>query len=146
MPDLVYSGNEVRIVIGGVEVELAQNIRLSDGYGHEGISGIGSIKVQGFSPSQARHTATMSKLTMKRELAIRAGIILENGDDAMRGQEFDIEVFEKIAADGTGGGLIRKLIGCVNEGGDLTVHAHRLIMTDATFVGRDARGELATRA
>ena len=146
MPDLVFSGNEIRVVINGVEVELAQNVRMSDGYGHEGASGIGDIHIKEHVPSVARHTVTMSKIVMKKEQAVQAGMVLQNGDEAMEGREFDIEVFEKPNQSGGGGGLIKKTLACVNDGGDITVSAHRMVMADATFLGRDTRGTYATRA
>lgn len=134
------TGNEVRVAIDGVELELLQSIRFTDDYGHEAASGIGDIHVQEHVPTVARHTATMSKLAVPRETAIELGIVSENGDSALQGRVFDIEVFDRKS-----GVLIRKIINCVNIGGDIAFTAHRMIMTDAQFQGRDASGTYRIR-
>jgi hypothetical protein len=140
MAERVMTGNEIRVAIDGVELELVQSIRFTDDYGHEDASGIGDIHVQEHVPTVARHTATMSKLAVPREVAVELGIITENGDVAMEGKIFDIEVFEKAS-----GALIRKVINCVNIGGDIGFTAHRMIMTDAQFRGRDVSGTYRIR-
>ncbi len=137
MGQVVWTGNEVEVTINGERVELAQNIRGTDNYGHEPASGIGDIHVKEYVPSLARHTITMSKLVMLREKAIAAGMVLENGDDALKGRTFDIEVFPK-----GGGPLLKKWTGCVNDGGDVGVTAHRILVQDATFLATDASGKL----
>jgi hypothetical protein len=134
----VFTGNEVEVSINGQRVDLAQNIRGTDNYGHEPASGIGDIHVKEYVPSVARHNITMSKLVMRKEKAISAGLILENGDDAMRGRIFDIEIFPK-----GGGPVLRKWMGCVNDGGDIGVTSHRILVQDATFLATDAAGQLS---
>ena len=140
MAQRVMTGNEIRVAIDGVELELVQSIRFTDDYGHEDASGIGDIHVQEHVPTVARHTATMSKLAVPREVAVELGIITEHGDAAMAGKVFDIEVFEKES-----GALIRKVINCTNIGGDIGFTAHRMIMTDAQFRGRDVSGTYRVR-
>ena len=144
MADIVITGNLARVVINNVEIELVQNVRISSAYGNEPVSGIGEIKPRGHVPTMYRGTATFSKMLMTNEQIARAGIVLRGPDEALRGNEFDIEIFRKPGPDGSGGGLVKKLIGCVNEGGDVAVTAHRIVVTDATFVGRDESGDLGT--
>jgi hypothetical protein len=140
MAEKVMTGNEVEVRIDGIVLELMQSIRFTDDYGHEDASGIGDLHVQEHVPTVARHTATMSKLAVPREVAVELGIVNENGDSAMEGRTFDIEVFSKVT-----GALIRKIINCVNVGGDIGFTAHRMIMTDAQFRGRDVSGTYRIR-
>lgn len=130
-----YTGNEVSVFLGGAKAFLLQTIVLSDDYGQQEISGIGDIHTEEFVPSYARHNATADRFCLRNDAL--ADVVLENGDDAMRGMEFDIEVFEKKT-----GSLLRKHIGAKMTSGRMTVAAHRVTITDAAFVARDAEGKM----
>lgn len=135
----IYTGNEVRVVMDGVELDLVQTIRGSDDYGDEYVSGIGDIHGLELVPTFARHTVTISGFALKKEKAILLGIIRENGDEALKGKHFTIEIFSKE------GPLLRKWEDAVNNSGDINVTAHRIVVKDATFMALDAAGTYATR-
>lgn len=137
MANFVHHGNEVKVVMDGIELDLVQTVRGSDNYGHEPASGVGDIHIKEHVPSLARHTVTLSAFALRKDRAITLGIIQENGNAALRGKAFTIEVFDRTGA------LIRKWTQCVNDSGDVTVTAHRIIVKDATFLATDAAGVYA---
>jgi len=132
MAKFVVTGNECTIVINNVKVPLMQTLRATDDYGHEPASGIGDIHVTEYTPTLARHSIAISRFVMTLDQAINAGIILANGDDAMRNLEFDIEVMSK-----DGSTLMKKYLRCKNNSSDISVTAHRVLVSDANFVGID---------
>jgi hypothetical protein len=138
--EFVFTGNEVSVFIDGVECALLQNISGSDDYGHEPASGIGDIHVKEYVPALARHNISIDRLILRKADLMAKGIVFENGDAALVGKTFDIEVFSKSP---TAPRLLRKFINCVNTGGRVSVAAHRILVSDATFVGTDASGTLS---
>jgi hypothetical protein len=130
-----YTGNEVDVFLGGSKAFLLQTIVMSDDYGQQEVSGIGNIHTEEFVPSYARHNATVDRFCLRKDSM--ADVVLENGDDAMKGMEFDIEVFEKKT-----GSLLRKYIGSKMTSGRMTNAAHRVSITDSAFVARDAEGKM----
>lgn len=131
----VQTGNRVAVILDGVQVGLIQSFRASDGYGLESASGIGDIHTQEFVPTLASHSLSVSKMTLKAEALRQKGLAPENGDDALKGVEFDIHVQSKDT-----GAVLRKYIGCVYDSGDMDVSAHRIIVTNAQFKARDVQG------
>lgn len=134
---LVRSANVARIVMDGTEVGLVQNLRPSDDYAPDAASGIGDIHVQEYVPTQARHTLTCSVLALRKSGLYSLGIFPSNGDDAMKGLVFDIEIFDK--SDGT---VIRKYLNCSYGSGDIEITKHAIIAHSATLLSLDASGGL----
>lgn len=136
---LTISGNDVMVLLDNVvEVDLVQTIRGTEGFGHEPASGIGDIKVREYVPSIARYTVTFSRMVLTAEKLLGLGLVPETARDAMKGRRFTIAVYFKPA-----GPLIRKWIDAVYDGGDMNVTAHRISITDATFLATDAGGLLS---
>lgn len=119
-------------------MDLLQTIRGRDDYGPEPVSGIGDIHAREYPPTMARHIITMTGVALRKEKVFELGIVPENGDDALRGKTFSIEIFSKQ------GPLLRKWEQAVGADADLVVTAHRVLMKDATFFATDAGGILAT--
>jgi hypothetical protein len=133
----VRSANVARIVIDGTEVGLIQNLRPNDDYAPDAASGIGDIHVQEYVPSMARHTLTVSMLALRKTSLYKLGIFPENGDAALKGLVFDIEIFDKV--DGT---VLRKYMNCTYGNGDIEITKHAIIATSATLYGLDASGTM----
>lgn len=138
--EFVFNGNECAVFLDGHEAVLLQNISGSDDYGHEPASGVGDIHVKEYVPALARHNISIDRLVLRKGDLMDKGIIFENGDAAMLGKTFDIEIFSK---DPTNPKILRKFINCTNTGGRVSVAAHRILVSDATFVGTDATGTLS---
>lgn len=138
MARFVITGNEAVLVLNNVRASLFQTFRATDDYGFEPASGIGDIHVKEYTPTLARHAISISRFVLKLDVAVQSGIILENGDAALLGNVFDIEVFSKT------GVLMRKYKDCINNSGDLGVTAHRVLVNDANFVGLDVTGQFAS--
>lgn len=131
----VESANRIVLKIDGVQVGLARNLRPSDDYGLEGQYGIGDIHAQEFSPTQARHSLSLSDVAIKLGSLRSAGIIPENGDAVLQGLEFDILIQDKDT-----GTVKRKYIGCVYSSGDLDISANQVVSRSAQFMARDVQG------
>ena len=133
----VRSGNKITVSINGQEVGLVQSLRGSDDYSPEPASGIGDIHVQEYVPSTAKHTIAVSQmvlLTGALRTAIGSDAQFINGDDALKGMVFDIEMFEK------GGASLRKYTGCSYASGDTDVSAHKIVVSNAQFNALDVVG------
>jgi len=139
MAKYVFTGNEVTLYLNGVEVDLVQNLRGTDDYGFEPASGIGDIHAFEYVPTMARHSIAISKFALRKETAVTAGIIQENGDAALANAPIEIEIFSKLT-----GALIKKYLGVSNSSADIAVTAHRVVVEDANFVAIDTSGTLAT--
>lgn len=131
----VHSGNRLVVVFDGKQLGLVQSVDMNDDYGNEPASGIGDIHVQEYVPGMARHTLSVSQMYLRRGAMLEAGIALENGDDALKGIVFDIEVFEKDS-----GALLRKYIGCSYNSGSIQVNKHAIVIASGSFNALDVTG------
>ncbi|MGC1303240.1 MAG: hypothetical protein WA840_12785 [Caulobacteraceae bacterium] len=129
------SGNNVVVMMGGVQVGLMQNVRASDDYGLEPASGIGDIHVVEYVPGMAKHSLTVSAMVLRKGSLRAAGVAAENGDAVLQGLVFDFLVMDK-----TTGQLLRKYTGCSYHSGDVEVNKHAIVMNHAQFNALDASG------
>lgn len=131
----VRSGNRIVVSFGGIDIGLVQSVRMNDDYGPEPASGIGSIHPVEYVPTMARHTLSVSKMTLINDWMAEAGISAENGDDVLQGRVFDITAYGK--DEGT---ILRKYMGCSYASGDIDVSKHAIVMTSAQFNALDVAG------
>lgn len=129
------SGNRIVITYDGKQVGLVQSVRMNDDYSPEPASGIGDIHVTEYVPTMARHNLSVSSMVLNQKSMRAQGLSLVNGDDALRGLVFDIEVMSK-----DDGELLRKYSGCSYASGDLEVSKHAIVMASGTFNALDVTG------
>lgn len=129
------SGNRIVVVFDGVNLGLVQSVRASDDYSPEPASGIGDIHVQEYVPSMARHSLSVQKMVLLADRMREAGIVIENGDAALKGLVFDLEYYSK-----DGGKLLRKYVGVSYASGDIDVSAHRITVASGQFNALDVVG------
>lgn len=132
---VVRSGNRVFLKFDGKAVGLIRNLRCSDNFNPEPASGIGDIHVQEYVPTVAHHNLTAQAIIMKTGDLRTQGIVVENGDDALKGMVFDIEVFDKDT-----GALLRKYTGVSISSADTEIQAHQILMQNVQMVALDAVG------
>lgn len=132
----VRSGNRVVVVFDGVQLGLVRSVRASDDYSPEPASGIGDIHVQEYVPTTARHTLSVSQMVLIKGAMHDAGIASENGDDALKGLVFDLEVYSK-----DDGALLRKYVGVSYASGDIDINAHQIIVANGQFNALDVSGK-----
>jgi len=135
--EFVWTGNEVDVYLDGIQAEALQTITGSDDYGHQPVSGVGNIHVMEYVPERAMHQVTIDRMAMRKDQLVKAGIVQENGDSAMRGKVFDVEIFHKEGA------LMKKYVKAVCSSARMTVTAHRVTISDAVFLARDTVGTLS---
>lgn len=131
----VRSGNRILVVFDGKQLGMVRSVRGSDDYSPEPASGIGDIHVQEYVPTQARHTLSVQQMVLIKGAMINAGIAAENGDAALQGLVFDLEVYSK--DDGT---LLRKYVGCSYASGDIDISAHQIVVQSGQFNALDVVG------
>lgn len=129
------SGNRIVVVSDGKQIGLVRSVRMSDDYSPEPASGIGDIHVQEYVPTMARHTISVSAMVLIRGAMFEAGIATENGDGALEGLVFDLEVYDK--DEGT---LLRKYVGVSYASGDIDVNAHQIVVQSGMFFALDVIG------
>lgn len=134
----VRSGNRIVVVFDGKQIGMVRSVRANDSYGLEAASGIGDIHVQEHVPSMASHSLSVSAMVMIKGAMLEAGIATENGDAALQGLVFDLEVFDKDA-----GTLLFKYIGCSYDSGDIDVSAHQIVVQSGQFKALDRIGKAA---
>lgn len=150
---VVRASNRFTIVMGGKPVGMLQDLRCQDDYSPEPASGIGSIYVKEYVPTLARYTISTSQACMFKGALRQIGVSFQNGDDAMRGLVFDIEVHDRtieasvkdysstgtntpgleIGAEGEEGTLLRRYEKCSFASGDIEIRKHAIIITSATI-------------
>ena len=150
---IVRSSNRFTIKIGDVAIGLLQDLRCQDDYSPEPASGIGDIHVKEYVPTMARHTISTSQACMFKSSLRQLGISFENGDDALRGLVFDIEITDRIfedsvklglsgiddsagvimASEGQSGTVLRRYEKCSFASGDIEIRKHAMIVTSATI-------------
>lgn len=97
------TGNHIEIRMDNKVVGLIQNLRGSDDYGLEPVSGIGDIHCKEYVPTMARHQVSCGLVAMRRaSLTGQASIdfgdndfIPANGGEALNGLVFDIIIYDK---------------------------------------------------
>lgn len=131
----VRSGNTMIVLFDGVDVGLLQDVTPADDYGLQDASGIGDIHVQEWVPSQARHTINVSQMILYKTNMRTAGISVENGDDALKGRVFDIEILDK-----PGGQVVGAYRKCSYGSGSTQLRKHAIVMGSGTFMALDRQG------
>lgn len=131
----VRSGNRIVVVFDGKQLGMVRSVRGSDDYSPEPASGIGDIHVQEYVPTQARHTLSVQEMVLIKGAMISAGIAAENGDAALQGLVFDLEIYSK--DDGT---LLRKWVGVSYASGDIDISAHQIVVQSGQFNALDVVG------
>ena len=129
------SGNRVVVVFDGKQLGLVRSMRANDDYSPEPASGIGDIHVQEYVPTMARHSLSVSQMVLIKGAMLEAGIATENGDAALQGLVFDLEVYDKDT-----GVLMRKYLGVSYASGDIDINAHQIIVTSGQFNALDVVG------
>lgn len=130
----VRSGNKITVSVNTVNVGMVQSLRCSDDYSPEPASGIGDIHVQEYVPTVAKHTLSISMMVLlvkPLRTAVGDNAQFINGDDMLKGQEYDILVMAK------GGATLRKYTGCSYASGDTEISAHKIVVSNAQFNARD---------
>lgn len=135
MGKFTYESNKIRLMVDGVQLNLVGRFEATDDYALEAVSGIGDIHVIEHVPTIALHRFTLNGYVEKTEKTISMGIIPENGDVALRGKTFHIEIFD------TEGPLLRKYEDAMCNNGSSSADAHRLYMKGATFHALDTAGK-----
>lgn len=131
----VRSGNRIIVLFDGRQIGMVRSVRASDDYGPDPASGIGDINVQEYVPTMARHSLSVSGMVLIKDNMQSSGITPENGDAALLGMVFDLEVYSK--DDGT---LIRKYVGVSYASGDVDIQAHQIVVASGQFNALDVTG------
>ena len=155
---IVRSSNRFTILMGGLAVGLLQDLRCQDDYSPEPASGIGSISVYEYVPTLARYTISTSQACMFIASLRRIGVSFENGEDALKGMTFSIEVYDRItqstlmegsatpvtmAAEGSTATLLRRYEKCSFASGDIEIRKNAIIVTSATINACSAKSNAA---
>lgn len=131
----VQSGNNLIVVFDGKQIGIVQSVRMNDSYGLEGAYGIGDINPQEHVPTQARYSLSVSNMVLKKGSMLAAGLVPENGDGALQGLVFDVEVYDK-----SSGSLVRKYSGLSYDSGDIDVTANRITVQSGQFMALNVTG------
>lgn len=131
----VRSGNIIMAMFDGQQIGLIQNVSMQDDYSPEPASGIGDIHAQEYVPTMARHSLSVTGLLLRKEQMRAAGIIFENGDDALVGRVIDIVVADKETAE-----VLRTYRGCSYASGSMDVQKHSIVVQSAQFYALDVDG------
>ena len=156
---IVRSSNRFTILMGGLAVGLLQDLRCQDDYSPEPASGIGSISVYEYVPTLARYTISTSQACMFVGALRRIGVSFENGEDALKGMTFTIEVYDraqqesiikgnsgpvKMDTEGSNTGtLLRRYEKCSFASGDIEIRKNAIIVTSATINACSAKSNAA---
>lgn len=130
------SGNRVVVLFDGKQIGLVRSVSGNDDYGLDPASGIGDIHVQEHVPTVARHSLSVSSMVLIKGAMLEAGIVPENGDAALRGLVFDLEVYDK-----DNGSLLRKYVGVSYGSGSIDINAHQIIVQNGQFMALDVVGK-----
>ncbi len=132
----VRSGNRIVVMFDGKQIGMVRSVRANDSFNLEAASGIGDIHVQEHVPTMASHSISVSAMTLIKGAMLQAGIATENGDAALLGLVFDLEIFDKDT-----GSLLRKYVGCSYDSGDIDVSAHQIVVQSGQFKALDVVGK-----
>ena len=94
------TGNHIVIEMDGRAVGLIQNLRGSDDYGLEPVSGIGSIQVQEYVPTVARHQVSCGLVALRRHELGALDFIPTSGDGRTGNEDIENDGNETGALDG----------------------------------------------
>lgn len=131
----VQSGNQVVVVYDGKQIGAMQSVRMSDDYGLEPVYGIGDIDPIENVPTAARYNLSCQNVILRKGAMRAAGLVPENGQAALQGLVFDIEVYDKSTGD-----LIRKHTGASYSSGDIDFSRNAIVMASAQFMCLNASG------
>lgn len=131
----VHTGNRIAVIFDGKAIGAISSVRGNFDLSPEPVTGVGDINVIEHAPTVARHSLSISQMVLKKENMLNAGISVENGDAALRGLVFDIEVYDKDS-----GKQLRKWTGVSYASGDIDISANRITVASGQFNALDATG------
>lgn len=135
---LTRSGNKIIATFDNKQIGLLQEIRFQETLDPQEASGIGNIHVREWVPTLQRLSITARWMVLNKQSMYNAGVgIPENGDDALNGLVFDIQIL-----DAATGELLRKFIGCSYASGDVEVQKHQIVFSNASFLALDSSGTM----
>ena len=130
------SGNKITVLYDGKMMGAVRSVTGSDDYSPEPVLGIGEIHVQEYVPTVARHTLAINGMVLIADNLRKAGIYAENGDDALKGNVFDILVQAK-----DDGAVLRKYSGCSYASGSVEVTSNAIVMNSGSMMALDVTGK-----
>lgn len=130
------SGNKITVLYDGKMMGAVRSVTCSDDYSPEPVLGIGEIHVQEYVPTVARHTLAINGMVLIADNLRKAGIYAENGDDALKGNVFDILVQAK-----DDGAVLRKYSGCSYASGSVEVTSNAIVMNSGSMMALDVTGK-----
>lgn len=130
-----HTGNRIAVLLDGKQIGAMRSIRGNFDLSPETVSGIGDINAYEHTPTLARHSLSVSQMVLKKQNLMDVGIATENGEAALRGLVFDVEIFDK-----DNGRSLRKWTGVSYASGDIDVNAHQIIVMSGQFNAIDATG------
>lgn len=128
------SANEAKILFDNTETGTLFNVNCQDTYNLEPVSGIGDIHVIEYVPTIAMHSIACETATLIKSTLRSLGIATENGDDALLGKIFDIEIFDN------NGKSFRKYTGCSYDSGSVTINKNTVVVSNASFKALNVTG------
>lgn len=164
------TGNRIIVKFGGDVIGMVQDLRCSDDYGLEPVSGIGDIHIVEYVPTMARHTLHVSQMVLSKGSILANRGVAKNANDMLKGLVVDFEIWDRGAGVATSenisglgtmyfgdGGfdpnydnlpnsdftskLIRKYRNCYYGGGDWEFRKHAIMVTSATYYATDANSD-----
>lgn len=132
-----WPANESRVFIGGVELNLLQDVSGEDMYGLEKISGIGDIEGKDLVPSEATYRVNIAGYVVRDQSLILAGVWPENIDKVLQGDEYTVELFSKSPP-----GLLKKWEKAKVESASVNVVNHRQLMMRITMQALRTNGTM----
>lgn len=125
--------------MNGTEIGVLQDVKCTDDYAPEAISGIGDIHAQEYVPKMASHHIVANRMALRNSSLYSANVIPENGEAALEGRVFDIELYDTSTSTTE---PIRKYLKCSYAGGMLTVTKNAVISEQCTFKALDVSGKM----
>lgn len=129
------SGNRMAVVFDGQQIGAVRSVRGNFDLSPEPVTGIGDINPLEHVPSMARHSISVSQMVLFKNNMMDVGLATENGEAALQGLVFDIEVYAK-----DDGKLLRKWIGVSYASGDIDINANQIVVMSGQFNALDAVG------
>lgn len=129
------SGNRMAVVFDGQQIGAVRSVRGNFDLSPEPVTGIGDINALEHVPSMARHSISVSQMVLFKNNMMDVGLATENGEAALQGLVFDIEVYAK-----DDGKLLRKWIGVSYASGDIDINANQIVVMSGQFNALDAVG------
>jgi hypothetical protein len=129
IPQKVYSGNTIVVMINNKPVGLLQNLTASEDYSPEAASGVGNPSVIEYVPTMQRINLACDSMSLKKDSLFSVGVFPGDVQSYLASNPFIVQIIDKVS-----GQTIRQYENCIFASGTVSIRKHTIVAHNCSLL------------